>query len=265
MTTTEETLTQLHDLAHWLGDPARDCAILGEGNVSAAVGDETRTFWLKASGSSLGSMKPNQFVLMDTARTLSILDAGAMSDTQIKDALFNARSETSPDLYPSTEAALHAMCLTLGEAKFVGHTHPTPWLSILCSERAEEAIAGRMFPDEIVVCGPAPAYVPYVDPGPPLARACRDAVAEYKRTWGFGPKVLLLRNHGLFALGQTADEVKRITAMSTKVARALLGTFALGGPRFLSDSQAERIFKRPDEHFRQRVLAGENPLQTDAK
>jgi rhamnose utilization protein RhaD (predicted bifunctional aldolase and dehydrogenase) len=257
---TREMLARLHDLAHWLGDPARDCAILGEGNVSAAVGEDTQTFWLKTSGSSLGTMRPDQFVLMDTARTLAILEAGALTDDQIKAHLLDARADGARSGgMPSTEAALHAMCLTEGGARFVGHTHPTPWLSILCSGRAEEAIAGRMFPDEIVVCGPAPCFVPYVDPGPPLARACHAAVREYKQRWGVGPKVLLLRNHGLFALGQTDDEVKRITAMSTKVARALLGTWSLGGPRFLTEAQAERIYTRPDEHFRQAVLDGRTP------
>ena len=64
----EAILDRLHALAHWLGDPGRDLAILGEGNVSAAVGEDTATFWLKASGSSMGTMRRDQFVLMDTAR-----------------------------------------------------------------------------------------------------------------------------------------------------------------------------------------------------
>lgn len=262
--TTEAALDRLHQLAHWLGDPARDCAILGEGNVSAAVGNDTQTFWLKASGSSLGTMRRDQFVLMNTARTLAILDRERLTDDEIKNALLGARENPDQPLMPSTEAALHAVCLTEGGARFVGHTHPTPYLQILCSERAEEALAGRMFPDEIVVCGIAPCLVPYTDPGPPLARASRDAIRQHLQTWNEPPKVVLLRNHGLFALGETADEVERVTAMATKVARALVGTFALGGPRFLSPEQANRIRTRPDEHFRQKMLAGENPLDASA-
>lgn len=253
----EATLARLHDLAHWLGDPVRDCAILGEGNVSAAVGDDARTFWLKASGSSLGTMRRDEFVLMDTPRSLAILDHDALTDEQIKALLLGARVDPDGPRMPSTEAALHAVCLTEGGARWVGHTHPTPFLSLLCSERAEEALGGRLFPDEIVVCGPAPCLVPYVDPGPPLARAARMAIRAHADTWGEPPKVVLLRNHGLFALGKTADEVERVTAMAVKVARALVGTFGLGGPRFLSPQDADRIRTRPDEHFRQRVLAGE--------
>ena len=40
-------------LSHDLGREDRDLAILGEGNTSADNGDST--FWVKASGTSLGS------------------------------------------------------------------------------------------------------------------------------------------------------------------------------------------------------------------
>ena len=253
MMTTEDTLFKLHDLAHWLGDPTRDLAILAEGNVSAGVGDKS-TFWLKSSGSSLGTMRPDEFVLMDTARSLHILEYASLPDAEIKRLLFAARVDDTGPLYPSTEAALHAVCLTEGGAGAVGHTHPTPFLSLLCSQGAEAALAGRLFPDEIVVCGIAPCFVPYTDPGPPLARASREAIRAYVGQWGEPPKVVLLQNHGLFALGRDTDEVKRVTAMAVKVARALLGTFALGGPHFLTNAQAERIQTRPDEHFRQAKL-----------
>lgn len=249
-----ETLEKLHELAHWLGDPIRDCAILAEGNVSAAVGADKKTFWLKASGSSLASMRPDEFVLMDTAKSLSICDHENLDDAGITRVLTEAKADQLSPHRPSTEAGLHAACLIDGEAGAVGHTHPTPFLSILCSVHAEAALAGRMFPDEIVVCGPAPCLVPYVDPGPPLARASREAIRRYKEAWGVPPKVVLLRNHGLFALGKDVEEVKRVTAMATKVARALIGTFALGGPRFLTDEAANRIYTRPDELYRQDKL-----------
>ncbi|MDX1933773.1 MAG: class II aldolase/adducin family protein [Capsulimonadales bacterium] len=250
-----DVLDRLHALAHWLGDPARDLAILAEGNVSAAMNEEKTTFWLKASGCSLGSMRRDQFVRMDVRRSLAILEQEILTDAEIKSLLTAARSNPEDSLYPSVEAALHAVCLTDGGANVVGHTHPTPWLSILCSQKAEEAVAGRIFPDEIVVCGIAPCFVPYIDPGPPLARAAREAIHRHVGEYGEPPKVLLLKNHGLFALGKDADEVERVTAMSVKVARAILGTYALGGPHFLTERQADRIKTRPDEHFRQKMLA----------
>jgi rhamnose utilization protein RhaD (predicted bifunctional aldolase and dehydrogenase) len=118
---------------------------------------------------------------------------------------------------------------------------------------AEDAIAGRLFPDEIVYCGPASVYVPYTDPGLPLARKVRDLIDEYLDAYGEVPKVILLQNHGLIALGQSAQQVKNITAMCVKAARVLLGTVAFGGPNFLSAEAAARIHTRPDEHYRRKL------------
>ena len=249
----DPVLSRLHQLARWLSDPSRDCSILAEGNVSAAIpGGES--FWLKASGCQMGTMRPDQFVKMDIGRTLELLAHERLADPEIQRLLLAGRSNPDDTLQPSVEAALHAICIVEGGCQVVGHTHPTAWLSVLCSENARAAVAGRLFPDEIVVCGPAPAFVPYVDPGPPLARAVRDAILAHKDAWGEGPKVILMQNHGLVALGKDADEVERITAMSVKVARALIGTYSMGGPRFLSDADVNRIHKRPDEHLRRQAL-----------
>jgi hypothetical protein len=44
--------------------------------------------------------------------------------------------------------------------------------------------------------------------------------------------------------------------MYVKTARVLLGTYAMGGPRFLSPGHVARIHTRPDEHYRQRQIGG---------
>jgi rhamnose utilization protein RhaD (predicted bifunctional aldolase and dehydrogenase) len=129
----------------------------------------------------------------------------------------------------------------------------------MCSVVAEEAIAGRLFPDEIVVCGPAPAYVPYTDPGLPLARAVWQAIDHYIDEWREPPKVILMQNHGFIALGQSAREVQNITAMYVKTARILSGTYAVGGPRFMTPADVARIHTRPDEDYRKRAFGSRDP------
>ena len=62
----------------------------------------------------------------------------------------------------------------------VGHTHPVPVLALLCSPHAEALATHLLFPDQIVVLGRRPLFVPYVDPGLALARRVRDDLA---RTW----------------------------------------------------------------------------------
>jgi rhamnose utilization protein RhaD (predicted bifunctional aldolase and dehydrogenase) len=114
----------------------------------------------------------------------------------------------------------------------------------------ETAARGRLFPDEIVSCGPASVIVPYTDPGLPLARKVNELIDEYIAEYNEQPKVILMQNHGLIALGQTAHEVEAITAMAVKAARILQGTYAFGGPRFFGPREVQRIHTRPDELYR---------------
>ena len=248
-----ERLKQLITMSNQLGNPHNDYVILGEGNSSART-DEA-FFWVKASGTSLQGIDNTGFVQVLFEPVLALLAAPSLSDTAVTETLASATINTAPNVRPSVETTFHAVALTVAEAQFVGHTHPTAVNSILCSQKVEEAYAGRLFPDEIVVCGPAPVFVPYTDPGIPLAKVIRGKIITYQDEYGRSPKLILMQNHGIIALGQTADEVLRITAMAVKTARILLGAFTVSAPRFLTPEDVNRIDTRPDEHFRQRMLA----------
>jgi rhamnose utilization protein RhaD (predicted bifunctional aldolase and dehydrogenase) len=243
-----ELMQQLVTMSRNLGNPALDYVILGEGNTAARI--DADTFWVKASGAEMRTIKANGFVHVHFDRVLSMLTAGDLSDAQVKVGLEMARVDPTVTARPSVETVLHALALQLEDVKFVGHTHPTDVNAILCSQRAQEASAGRLFPDEIVYCGPAPVYIPYTDPGVPLARTVRDAIDQYLVEHRETPKVILMQNHGLIALGKTPQEVENITAMYVKTARVILGTYALGGPHFLSPEAVARIHTRPDELYR---------------
>ena len=96
--------------------------------------------------------------------------------------------------------------------------------------------------------------VPYTDPGVPLAKAIRREVEAFQKRLGSLPRVILLQNHGLIAIGATAGAVEATTRMAEKAARIFLGAAALGGPVFLPPDQVRRISGRPDEHYRQKQL-----------
>ncbi len=245
-------LEQLVKLSNNLGQPAKDYVILGEGNTSAQADDAT--FWVKKSGTELQTIGPDGFVQVYFEPILQLLTGPDLSDEQIKQALIAAKVDPAAPGHPSVETAFHAACLQLPDVNFVGHTHPTAINILTCSAAFETAVSGRLFPDEIVVCGVAPLLVPYVDPGLPLAREIHRRVYQYINEYGERPKTILMQNHGLIALAPTAPQVENITAMAVKTARILHGTFALGGPRFLSAANVNRIHTRPDEHYRQKVI-----------
>jgi rhamnose utilization protein RhaD (predicted bifunctional aldolase and dehydrogenase) len=196
------------------------------------------------------------FVQVRSRQVLSLLDESNLDDERVRAGVEAAKVDPRAPARPSVETVLHAVALRLDGVKFVGHTHPTAVNAILCSARAEEAISGRLFPDEIVYCGPAPVFVPYTDPGVPLARAVRDAIDDHLAEYRESPKVILMQNHGMIALGKSAQEVENITGMYVKTSRVTIGAYALGGVHPLSPESVRRIHTRPDEQYRRGEWGG---------
>ncbi len=236
---------ELVRLARDLGDPARELAILGEGNVSARADDET--FWVKASGSSLSTLQASDLSLVQFGPILGSLENN-LSETEVETLLVAAQADPAHKK-PSVETFLHALCLHHG-ARWVGHTHAVAVNKVLCSVLGAEPFKRHIFPDAVVVCGPTPAVIPYIDPGFALAKAVQAELRRFKNLYGTLPKLLLLESHGPVAIGSSAREVMNIMLMADKWARTLAGTYALGGPTFLPDEEVARIDERLDEHYR---------------
>jgi rhamnose utilization protein RhaD (predicted bifunctional aldolase and dehydrogenase) len=125
---------------------------------------------------------------------------------------------------------------------------------VLCSPRARDFAERRLFPDEVVCCGAASVFVPYTDPGIPLAREIKERTLLFLKQFGHTPRLILLQNHGLIAIGPTPEAVLSCIRMATKAAEIFVGAAALGGPNFMSLKDIERIASRPDEWYRQREL-----------
>lgn len=254
MNTDSSAIATLLKLSHDLGREERKLAILGEGNTSTGL--DTERFVVKASGSHLGTLKENDVTVCRRQALLDLLDKTELTDREIDLALFAARVDSSAKK-PSVEAIFHAWLLTLPEVNFVGHTHPVSVNGLLCSDWASVFAEQRLFPDEIVCCGEASVLVGYSDPGLKLAREIRTATETFIQQRGQTPRVILLQNHGLIALGKTAEAVLAATLMAEKAAQIFLNAAAASGgrsPRFLTAAQVARIAGRPDEHHRRKAL-----------
>ena len=240
-------------LSHDLGREDRRLAILGEGNTSARTG--AGTFLVKASGASLATLSPLGLTACRAAGLVALLARKNVPDAIVDEALLAARVDPSAKK-PSVEAIFHAWLLTLPDVNYVGHTHPIAVNTILCTRHARAFATRRLCPDEVVCCGRESVLVPYLDPGLKLAQGIRKEVRAFIRRTGAAPRVILIENHGLIALGATPEAVLAATLMSVKAAEIFAGAAALPGgkPRFLSAAQVARIAGRPDEHYRQRAL-----------
>jgi rhamnose utilization protein RhaD (predicted bifunctional aldolase and dehydrogenase) len=240
------------ELSHQLGREERKLAILGEGNTSARLSADT--FVVKASGSNLATLSAPGTAECRFDKLVPLLASAEMTDEAVDQALFDARVSTDSKK-PSVEAIFHAYLLTLPGVNFVGHTHPITVNQVLCSNHAHLFATRRLFPDEIVCCGVESVLVPYTDPGLKLSQAIKAAVESYINRLSRAPRVILLENHGLIALGATPESVLAATLMAAKAAEIFMGAAAISAvPRFLSPAQIERIAGRPDEHYRQKAL-----------
>ena len=208
---------QLQQMTLSLGQAHNQYVIIGEGNTSTRIDDNT--FYVKASGQQMQNISTEGFTAVKFAPILDLLDHPPATMTAQKQIMADARVDPANDAMPSVEVSFHGMLLHECDVQYIGHTHPVAVNQILCSIHAESFAFKRIFPDEVVLCGPQSVFVPYADPGLPLAIMMRDKVRDYMQQFKEAPKVILLKNHGMIALGQTPNEILNITAMCVKAAQ----------------------------------------------
>jgi rhamnose utilization protein RhaD (predicted bifunctional aldolase and dehydrogenase) len=249
------SLQELHKMTRFFGEAQRNYVIIGEGNTSCRCDGDS--FWIKASGQQMETIEEGGFVGVNFAPIMDLFVNPPATETEQKARMASAKVDAGSALMPSIEVSFHAMLLQDCEVQVIGHTHPVAVNRILCSTRATALAQKRIFPDEVVLCGPESVFVPYADPGLPLAVVMREEVKAYMDKHGEAPKVILLQNHGLIALGQSTREVVNITAMVVKAAEILAGAYAVGEPVFMDESEIMHIYKRPDEIYRRQQFVDE--------
>lgn len=258
------TLDSLISMTRALGEPAMDYVIIGEGNTSMRIDDDS--FYVKASGHQMHNISEAGFVAVRFAPLLAMLDEPPQTLSEQKSITQSAiippdasgGTEGGLGLSPSIEVSFHAMLLQDCDVAFVGHTHPTAINQIMCSEQAADFAFKRRFPDEVVLCGPQSALAPYADPGLPLAIVMRDRVRAYMEEFGEAPKLILLENHGMIALGDSPAEILNITAMAVKAARIHLGALQTGAPTYLPEDEVWHLYRRPDEIYRRKLFVDDS-------
>ena len=124
---------------------------------------------------------------------------------------------------------------------FALHTQPIPVNQVICSPRARQFSDRRNLPDEILACGQASVLVPFMPPGLPLAKEIRRKIALWRDRYKTIPKLILIQNHGMIALGKTAEEVQTVTEMAVKYAEIFVGAAMMGGPEFLKPNYVTQI------------------------
>jgi len=235
-----------------LGVPEKDFVILAEGNTSELIDDSHLV--VKASGARMGTATRNDFVVCDFGALVELMDSPQATQEDLIKAL-DAGTHDGARRRGSIETLIHAAVQSLRPTRFVGHTHPTPLVALLASVHQETAFESFVYSDEAIVIG-STLYVPYAEPGIELGRVFVHALRDYWAHHNDLPSLILLGNHGIVALAETAEGVEAITEMAYKGAKVRLQALAAGGVKPLSNDTVESYFEREDMVERRRNLSG---------
>lgn len=206
-----DDLKTIVELSHAFG--GADYVKGGGGNTS--VKNET-TLWVKPSGTTLGGLDEGSFVQMNRGKINELYAVQTPRDAAAREELVKnlmAAAVENDAGRPSVEAPLH----NVFDAKFVVHTHPAAVNGLTCG-REGEAACRRLFPEAL--------WVEYIDPGYTLCMEVRQRMNDYREQRGAQPELLVLKNHGIFIAGETAEQIR---ALYARVMGSLEETYRAAG------------------------------------
>ena len=214
----------------------RALANRGGGNTSAKgttvdhLGRETRTLWVKGSGTDLATITTAGFASLRLDEVLPLREREAMADAEMVDWL--RRCGLEPDQpRPSIETLLHAFI----PAPHVDHTHPDAVIALTSCPHGRAAVE-EAFGEDVV-------WLDYERPGFAMSKRIAELLEANPRA-----RAVMLERHGLVAWGETSENAYRATLeFTTRAAAALArageGRFGLGGRKapIVADDEAELL------------------------
>jgi rhamnulokinase len=205
----------------------------GGGNASAKADG---VLYIKPSGIPLAGLTADVLVPLDMAPLLALIEAGQELGEPGSDPVMlvarQARLAEAGGRRPSVELLFHALL----PEPIVLHTHPVVLNALTCS-REGGSLAATLFGDRVL-------WIPYTNPGLPLARAIAAARGAFEaRTGAPAPHITLMQNHGIIVAGDTAAEIDERTGWITGIVRAELERQAPvdAGPERLEPHRARAL------------------------
>jgi len=198
-------LEELIEISRFYGQD-KEFVIGGGGNTSWKDADN---LYVKASGTRLGSLTEGGLVRLDRKKVTAVLsgslpDHPLQRDQEVLKGLMASCLNNEAGLRPSVETPLH----NLIHYRYVIHTHPTRINALLCSRDCESEV-GRIFPDTVL-------FIDYSDPGYLLYKKLESEISSYRKRFGYDPKIILVRNHGVFISADTVSEIRELYAYALK-------------------------------------------------
>jgi len=178
------------------------------GNTSARL-PGSKVMYVKPSGLSFADLEPDDFVAVD----------------------IDTLEKVGGKLRPTSEVALHAACYaSRKDVNSVFHAHPAACIAL---SAVGQGLDVPMYPDHVVYLG-RPSFIPYVTP------TTRDLAEKIRRSIK-NSNCVLMRNHGVVAVGSSVREAFYRAELLEESAKIILYSKLLGKVRVLSDKEVRAI------------------------
>lgn len=244
---------ELVALTRSLGEPPKDLVIVAEGNTSYRLSDTEIV--VKSSGVRMAEATAHDFVVCEFESLIRLMDDPSADQAAVTAAL-DAGNHNGAHRRGSIETLVHAAVQSLQRTTWVAHTHPTAAVALLSSVHAATSFDQFVYSDEAVVIGSV-LFVPYAQPGIDLGRSVLAALRAYHSDHGSLPSLVLMGNHGIVALSDSAGGAESISLMATKACRVRLDAIAAGGIVPLPAESTAKFLTRPDIVERRGQLSGQ--------
>lgn len=175
-----------------------DYVLAGGGNTSCK---DKKFLYVKPSGVFLKDIQPTDFVKMNRRKIAEVFEFEPPEDANLREeAVKRIMAYTvvpGSEGRPSVEAPLHDAI----DYKYVVHLHPAKVNGMTCGKKGKQVCA-EMFPEAL--------WCDYIDPGYTLAVKVKKEIAKFAKKNGHCPKIIFLKNHGVFVGADTAKEIDAI-------------------------------------------------------
>lgn len=170
--------------------------LAGGGNTSFKDAD---FLFIKGSGTSLATIKPEEFVKLDRKALAAIFLKKYPDDTDAREAAvladMMAARVPGESKRPSVETLLHDAI----PSKYVLHLHPAEVNGMTCGKNGR-SVFEKLFGDRGI-------WVRPIMPGYVLATDIAGEIKAFAKTHGKNPDYILLENHGIFLGGESESEI----------------------------------------------------------
>jgi ribulose-5-phosphate 4-epimerase/fuculose-1-phosphate aldolase len=229
-------ITEILTLGQTLGRHPGRLVLAGEGALATRVTDNRVA--VTRRGANLAELESADLVHLDLQRMNEVI----AHDPVLPEDLASAQLHAEPGIEPHEDSTLFACLLGLDSAlRFGAHVHPVAVDAIIASPRARQFADRRTVHNEVLVLGSGSLLINYAEPGLNLTREVQKKMILWRDRYKSVPRIILVQNHGVIVLGETAGALVRGIEALLKYAELFAWASLLGGPVFLTPQAITQI------------------------